>query len=506
MSGDSRARSREMATGTNSERTVPASTSSSVEDSSLGTVMDSLNSVNPMKTLDQVDCSDLLVSGVSNQQRQKKSSFQIIKVITKNKDDVETADDLDETNTEDVSSGILDLSKMTDADQEPSSADTLHSPGGEEFWPSPASLGKHPLSSSEPKEKVVDTHSRFKIVKIESKDRAKKGRWTCMDFADPEHTEKTDEHGTGSNSTSNSIYYIPGATDDQSKSPFAAAIVYNQGHPVLEPNLLKSPLYVNDTRFQQLPFFQNPHLGAIQQPISISDQDALSRCREQQLPTPGKMPVISVPAGSLPSGSLPSNSLPTGTMPVGSLPSGTLPTGSIASGSKPVNTLATGTLHTGTVPASTLPASTLMSGTLHSGSMSSVPVPSGSLPGSVGVTTQAMPFAHGGLLPVNESVGIAQGTVSKSISQLYASDAGANSAGVRDDQSHLAEGRPLSSDSDRRVLAAMPGSGKDPDQTLSSKRTSQTSPLLAMVSATINSSGFASADVDEGYVTYAVIT
>lgn len=501
MSGDSRSRNREITASKNSERAVPTSVSSSVEANSLRTVMDSSRPVEPMKTSEQADCAVLLASGVSNQQRQKKSSFQITKVITKNKNDVETADDLDETNTEDVSSGLLESSNMTDADHEPSSADTLHSPGGEESWPSPASVGKLPLSVAEPKEKVVDTHSRFKIVKIESKDRAKKGRWTCLDFADPENTEKSGEHGTGNNSATNSIYYIPGTTDDQSKSPFAAAIVYNQGHPVLEPNLLKSPLYVSDSHFQHLQFFTR----AMQQPISISEQDMFSRFHEH-LSTSGNLPTNSMPAGSLPPGSLPSSLLPTGAVPAGSLPSGTLPTGSVLSGSKPVSTLATGTLPIGTLPASTLSASSMMSGTLHSGSMSSVPVPSGSLPGSVGVTTQAMPFAHGGLLPVNESVGIAQGTVSKSISQLYASDAGANSAGVRDDQSHLAEGRPLSSDSDRRVLAAMPGSGKDPDQTLSSKRTSQTSPLLAMVSATINSSGFASADVDEGYVTYAVIT
>lgn len=473
MSGDSRARNRGITTSINSERAVPANGSASAEEYRTSLNMDPAKPSDQAKASDQAENTALLTSSVSNQQKQKKSSFQITKVITKNKDDVDVVDDLDETNTEDISSGLLDSSKMTDADQEPSSADTLHSPGADDLWPLPSAVSKLPSAVTEPKEKVVDTHSRFKIVKIESKDRTKKGRWTCMDFADPEHTEKSDEQGTGNSSATNSIYYIPG-TDDQSKSPFAAAIVYNQGHPVLEPNLLKSPLYVNDGSFQQLQFFPRPYLGAIQS-ISISDQEILSRLNDQQLPSSGNLPTNLMPAGSLPTGSLPS-----GTLATGSIPSCSLPAGSLASGH---------------LPAGTLSASNLPSGTQQTGCL-----PAGTVPVATGAPVQAVPFAHGGLLPTTEILNTAHVAASKPFSQLYTSDAGVTNSGiVPDDHGQVADGHSAFSDAANQRGLAMSSTSKDPTEHMlvASKRTSQTSPLLAMVSATMNSSGFSVIDNDE---------
>lgn len=440
--------------------------------------MDSAKPSDQAKTSDQGENNAVLAISVSNQQKQKKSSFQITKVITKNKDDADAVDDLDETNTEDISSGLLDSSKMTDADQEPSSADTLHSPGADDLWPLPSAMNKLPSAVTEPKEKVVDTHSRFKIVKIESKDRTKKGRWTCMDFADPEHTEKSDEHGTGNSSATNSIYYIPGA-DDQSKSPFAAAIVYNQGHPVLEPNLLKSPLYVDDHSMQQL-FFPRPYLGGTQ-PSSISNQEFLSRLRDKQLPS---------------SGNLPTNVMPVGSLPTGSLPSGTLATGSIPSCSLPAGSLASGNLPAGTLSASTLPSGTQQTGCLPTtGSL-----PAGTVPVATGAPVQAVPFAHGGLLPTNEILNTAQVAASKPFSQLHTSDVGVTNIGVvPNDHGQVADSHSAFSDAaDQRGLA-MSSANKEPTEQMlvASKRTSQTSPLLAMVSATMNSSGFSGIDNDE---------
>ena len=101
---------------------------------------------------------------------------------------------------------------------------------------------------------LTDSHSRFRIVKIESRDRHR-GRWTCHDFADPpEHTKteqtvKNDSGTSNTNRNSPSIYYIPGV-QDALKSPFG--IVYNTGgHPVLEANLLgpSSPRYARGSPF-----------------------------------------------------------------------------------------------------------------------------------------------------------------------------------------------------------------------------------------------------------------
>lgn len=478
MSGDSRARNRGITTSINSERAAPANGSASAEEHRTSLNMDLAKPSDQAKAAsEQAENNAALASSVSNQQKQKKSSFQITKVITKNKDDVDVVDDLDETNTEDISSGLLDSSKMTDADQEPSSADTLHSPGADDLWPLPSAMSKLPSAVTETKEKVVDTHSRFKIVKIESKDRTKKGRWTCMDFADPEHTEKSDEHGMGNSSATNSIYYIPG-TDDQSKSPFAAAIVYNQGHPVLEPNLLKSPLYVNDGAFQQLQFFPRPYLGA-NQSISISDQEILSRLRDQQLPS---------------SGNLPTNLVPTGSLAAGSLPSGTLATGLIPSCSLPGGSLASGNLPAGTLSASTLPSGTQQTGCLPTTGS----VPAGTVPVATGAPVQAVSFAHGGLLPTNEILNTV--AASKLFSQVYTSDVGVtNSGNVPDDHGQVADSRSAFSDAaDQRGLA-MSSTSKEPTEQMlvASKRTSQTSPLLAMVSATMNSSGFSVIDNDD---------
>jgi len=98
-----------------------------------------------------------------------------------------------------------------------------------------------------------DTYSRFRIVKIESRDRWHRGRWTCHDFADPPERVKTgqtvENDSTASSVSKNgpSIYYIP-STQDALRSPFG--IVYNTGgHPVLEANFLASPKYARGSRF-----------------------------------------------------------------------------------------------------------------------------------------------------------------------------------------------------------------------------------------------------------------
>lgn len=99
-----------------------------------------------------------------------------------------------------------------------------------------------------------DSYSRFRIVKIESRDRWHRGRWTCHDFADPPERVKVeqtvDSESNADNATRNgpSIYYIPGV-QDALMSPFG--IVYSTGgHPILEANLLpSSPRYTRGSHF-----------------------------------------------------------------------------------------------------------------------------------------------------------------------------------------------------------------------------------------------------------------
>jgi len=102
---------------------------------------------------------------------------------------------------------------------------------------------------------LTESYSRFRIVKIESRDRWYRGRWTCHDFADPPERVKTeqmvesdDNAASSINRNGPSIYYIPGA-QDALRSPFG--IVYNTGgHPVLGANLLpSSPKYARGSQF-----------------------------------------------------------------------------------------------------------------------------------------------------------------------------------------------------------------------------------------------------------------
>ena len=206
----------------------------------------------------------------------KKSSFQITSVIDRGSsgmyhtnEDLDSIDDLDdtcETHTEDVSSDILDLSKNTDIEPEPSSEETTPSFTTEEpprdF--SKVSVPTHPQQPppvaqpppQEPQTKTNnDMQSRFKVVKIESKEPFKRGRWMCQDFLDPlnekgsERTDKADNKedvGSGNSSASSSIHYVHGV-DDPSKNPLAG-VVMSDVHSIVEPQ----PIYPAASQGQKL--------------------------------------------------------------------------------------------------------------------------------------------------------------------------------------------------------------------------------------------------------------
>ena len=150
----------------------------------------------------------------------KKGTFKITSVkLNDSAQDGDSMDDLDETHTEmteDYSSEILDVSKATDYGQE--------TPSVTEDIPISNQTGKE-------KEKTSDMHSRFRVVKIETKEPFKRGRWLCHDFLDPqpqattvtaEKSEtKLDDANSGSSSAGSSIHYIHGV-DDPAKNPLLA--------------------------------------------------------------------------------------------------------------------------------------------------------------------------------------------------------------------------------------------------------------------------------------------
>ena len=202
--------------------------------------------------------------------KKKSSSFQITRIITKSgrldvtNEDADSLDDLDETNTEDLSSDFQELSNISrtvDIIGEQSLVDdnlayqnssnredlTLHLKGASD-------LSIHPSANVKPvvlhqtthietvKDKIGDTQSRFKVVKIESKDPFKRGRWMCLDFLDPpvsdrgaERFDKATEDltGSGNSSASSSVHYVPGI-DDPSKNPLAANLSYANGPTLIE--------------------------------------------------------------------------------------------------------------------------------------------------------------------------------------------------------------------------------------------------------------------------------
>lgn len=147
----------------------------------------------------------------------KKGTFKITSVKLNDTQDGDSMDDLDETHTEiteDYSSELLDLSRATDYGQE--------TPSATEDIP----MGNH---SGRDKEKTSDMHSRFRVVKIETKEPFKRGRWLCHDFLDPQpavnaersETKLNDDANSGSSSGGSSIHYVHGV-DDPAKNPLLA--------------------------------------------------------------------------------------------------------------------------------------------------------------------------------------------------------------------------------------------------------------------------------------------
>jgi len=204
--------------------------------------VDSNCNIRSEESVDAVMRSDKLVASLPNPLQvghnapaARKGSFVITSVIT---DIVRKDEDVDDSD----STLLADEPAAFEAAESPKRTVTFddHLP-----WSTPPAVSDMSLS---------DSYSRFRIVKIESRDRWHRGRWTCHDFSDPPErakTEQTAESDSGVSSFARngpSIYYIPGV-QDALRSPFG--IVYNTGgHPVLEANLLpSSPRYARGVKF-----------------------------------------------------------------------------------------------------------------------------------------------------------------------------------------------------------------------------------------------------------------
>ncbi|XP_071441997.1 protein bunched, class 2/F/G isoform-like [Hetaerina americana] len=179
--------------------------------------------------------------------RKKAPSFQITSVTVNsrmsNDGGDDSADDLDESHTED-NSDVIDSSKITDIENEtPSFSEDTFSKDDIFFNPSAASLGTAPViptssqyglaivsegaggagvtggvpgantmssgvtcsdlhvsvsdnvininTKSEERDTVTNRNERFKVVKIESTEPFKRGRWVCMDFLDHSNTSSS---------------------------------------------------------------------------------------------------------------------------------------------------------------------------------------------------------------------------------------------------------------------------------------------------------------------------
>ena len=169
----------------------------------------------------------------------KRGSFQITNVTiakSNHNEDLDSFDDLDETHTEEMSYEICDTSKI-DIDpsltEELAASVTTITDHDDVFRQGKALQEADTMNISKANS---DMHSRFKVVKIESKEPFVRGRWTCLDYRNPpaeKALEKnTDEIGSGNSSTTSSINYVHGI-DDPARDPLLA--ISSDGHTIVEP-------------------------------------------------------------------------------------------------------------------------------------------------------------------------------------------------------------------------------------------------------------------------------
>ncbi|XP_077988100.1 TSC22 domain family protein 4-like [Glandiceps talaboti] len=146
--------------------------------------------------------------------QKKKSCFQITSVKVSentNNDDNESIDELDESHAEDVSSDMLEMSRTTDLDH--SIEDLPVVPP--EIINSDGNVHQNSYGNGH-----GNGPSRFRVVKVETIEPIKRGRWTCRDYLDPvekeqlvpatDGTTEKEPTGSGNSSAASSVHYVPG--------------------------------------------------------------------------------------------------------------------------------------------------------------------------------------------------------------------------------------------------------------------------------------------------------
>lgn len=236
--------------------------------------------------------------------RQKKSSFQITSVTAtrmSNDGGDDSADDLDESHTDDIS-------RVTEGENEtPSFSEDTFSKDDVFFNPGSTSLGSAPVipTSSQYGLAIVPTHDapapgpdavdvinignvkteasdahvttrneRFKVVKIESTEPFKRGRWQCMDYLDHSGYDE-DSHPEQSIQIS-----IPKPVQTQQQQPQPQPQVQNmsqnsvpnaQGQPQSMPHQqiqqVVQPVPVQPVQGASMPHSQPLNNGPVQQPV-----------------------------------------------------------------------------------------------------------------------------------------------------------------------------------------------------------------------------------------------
>ena len=248
----------------------------------------------------------------------KKSCFQITKVITNSDGDLD--DDLDDTTADDPSLASFDISKnehddTMDSNFSPqgisnspdaiarlksSTPDGLSSSGDANlllptniFENGAANKGTQPLKNISIEQiispelaqvqQVVNKESRFKVVKIESKEPFKRGRWSCHDYLDPPTVEKSDNKptdlheaiGSGNSSNASSVHFAPGSEDpmcDSANSDQAAALFASQGSSMAKNSTSQTAPVQSSHANAQPPAQQHKHVNGGVPPAHILPQ------------------------------------------------------------------------------------------------------------------------------------------------------------------------------------------------------------------------------------------
>lgn len=230
----------------------------------------------------------------TNEMGQKKiSTFQItsVRVLhTSGEHGEDSQDDLDETShLDDLSSEILDSSIKTD-DQNVWDASSVGTAGsgasdrGIEISVSNTTSSTHTISNAQ-----NGSHSRFKVVKVETKDPFRRGRWTCKDYLghdgpspdQPQHVpaenlQVADSHSEAQPSDLGPLMDSTGSIPDIPPAPTPAIADQQAGMSNVQstPGNMHNPGAQSQVNSEQIPPAKDAVLAQPGRPDQISTKPA----------------------------------------------------------------------------------------------------------------------------------------------------------------------------------------------------------------------------------------